>query len=302
MPLRLIAVLMSLPALAQAGPLPPINLWPGPAPDEPPGFQLEPETDKTTAKDKPVAGKPLIRLGNVTTPQLTIYPAPAEKRNGSGPGASVIVCPGGGHSILAYDLEGSEVCEWLNGLGITGILLKYRVPRRDPDKPWKHAVQDAQRAIALTRARASEWKLDPDRIGVIGFSAGGQTAALAALFGDQKTYAPVDASDQASSRPDFAMLIYPAYLANKEETALNPEVSVPQNAPPIFLIHAMNDGVTPMSSLLLCAELKRKRVPAELHLFPTGGHGYGLRPTAEPITRWPALGETWLRGLGVLKP
>ncbi len=293
--IRLIALVLAVPALSLAEPLPPINLWPGAAPDEPAGFRLEPEYDKTTDKDKPVGGKRLIRRTNVTTPQLTVYPAPAEKSTG----ASVIVCPGGGHSVLAYDLEGSEVCEWLNGLGVTGILLKYRVPRRDPAMPWKHAVQDAQRAIAVTRARATEWKLDPAKIGIIGFSAGGQTAALAALYGDNKTYAPADASDTASSRPDFAMLIYPAYLANKEETALNPEVTVPDNAPPTFFIHAFDDGVTPMSSLLLCTELKRKKAPAELHLFPTGGHGYGLRPTAEPITHWPALAETWLGGLGM---
>ena len=288
--------LLIVPVLSMAEPLPPLNLWPGPAPDEPTGFQMEPEDDKTSEKDNLVAGKRLIRLTNVATPQLTVYPAPAEKSTG----ASVIVCPGGGHSVLAYDLEGSEICEWLNGLGVTGILLKYRVPRRDPAMPWKHAVQDAQRAVTLTRAHAAEWKLDPLKIGIIGFSAGGQTAGLTALTGNAKTYAPVDALDAAPSRPDFAMLIYPAYFANKEETALQPEVIVPADAPPVLFIHASNDPVTPMSSVLLYSELKRKKVPAELHIFPTGGHGYGARPTDLAITRWPALAETWMRGLGIL--
>jgi len=175
------------------------------------------------------------------------------------------------------------------------------LPAAIPKTPWTHAVQDAQRAIALTRAHAAEWKLDPAKIGIIGFSAGGQTAALAALKGNAKTYAAVDTSDTASSRPDFSILIYPAYLANKEETALNPEVTVADDAPPTFFIHAFNDGVTPMSSILLFSELKRRKISSELHIFPKGGHGYGLRATDEPITHWPALCETWMRGLGLLE-
>jgi len=280
--------------LLSAEPLPPVNLWPGPAPDEPEGFQLKAEHDMSGPEGRAVAGRPVVRLTNVAVPQLTVYPAPADRNSGT----AVIVCPGGGHNVLAYDLEGTEVCAWLNSIGVTGILLKYRVPRRDPAQVWKHAVQDAQRAVALSRTRATAWGFRPDRIGILGFSAGGQTAALAALHGNAKTYAPTDEADTASSRPDFAVLVYPAYLANREASALNPEVTVTAEAPPMFLVHAFDDGVTPMSSVLLFAELKRHKVSSELHVFPTGGHGYGLRETDLPVTRWPALCQTWFQGNG----
>jgi acetyl esterase/lipase len=276
----------ALAGLLAAEPLAPIPLWPGPAPDEPDGFRLEQEHDKTGPSDRSVAGRPVVRLTNVSVPQLTVFPAPPDRNSGT----AVIVCPGGGHHVLAYDLEGTEVCEWLNSLGVTGILLKYRVPRRDPAQPWKHAVQDARQAVSVSRANAATWGIRPDRIGILGFSAGGQTAALAALPGT----APAD----ASSQPDFAVLVYPAYLATKDESALNPEVTVTADAPPMFLVHAFDDGVTAMSSVLLFAELKRHKVSSELHVFPTGGHGYGLRETEEPVTRWPALCETWMRGRG----
>ncbi|MBI3879813.1 MAG: alpha/beta hydrolase, partial [Verrucomicrobia bacterium] len=180
-----------------------LNVWPG----QPPGEtkQLPPEADQTKDTDKLIAGRRIIKLGNVSTPQIAIF-RPAKSKD---TGASVIICPGGGFNILAYDLEGTEVAEWLNSLGVTGVVLKYRVPFRDPAKHWLAAVQDAQRAMSLVRSKAGEWGLDPKRIGICGFSAGGATAGMTSIFLDQRQYAPLDDVDKVSSRPDFAMLIYP---------------------------------------------------------------------------------------------
>ena len=176
-----------------------INVWPG----KPPGDtkELPPEADQTKPEDRLIAGRRIIKLGNVSTPQLTVY-RPAKSKD---TGAAVVICPGGGHNILAYDLEGTEVAEWLNEIGVTGIVLKYRVPGRDPEKRWFAAVQDAQRAMSLVRSKASEWGLDPKRIGLLGFSAGGQVAGLVSIF-EQRQYELLDDVDKVSSRPDFAVL------------------------------------------------------------------------------------------------
>ena len=271
-----------------------LNLWPG----TPPGDtkELPPEADQTKEDGRAIAGKRVIRLGNVSTPQIAVYQPANKKANG----AAVVICPGGGHHILAYDLEGTEVAEWLNTLGVTGIVLKYRVPARDPQERWRAAVQDAQRAVSLVRAKAGQWSLDPKRIGILGFSAGGETAARASLFVDRK-YEAVDDVDQTSHRPDFSMLIYPAYLTNDKKTALREDVVVTSNTPPCFLVHANDDGVTPLSSALLYAELKRNGISAELHIYESGGHGYGLRADeSKPVTSWPARCETWLKRRGLL--
>ena len=276
--------------LASAGQTPPVSatipLWTG----KPPGDTktLEPERDTSGPNGRNVAGKPVIRLGNVSTPALVVYKP--EKPNG----ASVVICPGGGHQILAWDLEGTEVAEWLNRLGVTAFVLKYRVPFRDPAMRYRAAVQDAQRAISLIRSRAGEWNLDTKRIGILGFSAGGETATLATLLND-RLYEATDAADKQPYRADFAVLVYPAYLANKEGTALQPHVTLPKDCPPFLLIHAADDPVTSDSSLLLFQALKRAKVPAELHIFASGGHGYGLRPAEAAVTRWPKLAEDWLK-------
>ncbi|MEZ5942693.1 MAG: alpha/beta hydrolase [Planctomycetaceae bacterium] len=271
------------------------NVWP----ERPPGklVELPPEADTTTDSSNKVAGRRLIRLGNVSTPQIEIFQPPADKANG----ASVVICPGGGHHILAYDLEGTEVAEWLNTLGVTGIVLKYRVPAQDPKQRWIEAVQDAQRAMSLVRANAEKLKLDPNRIGICGFSAGGETAALTSLFLDDRKYETIDEIDAVSCRPNFSLLIYPAYLADKETGALQEYIHVSPETPPAFFVHAYDDGVTPLSSLVLATEMKKAGASAEVHMYSKGGHGYGLRPTDLPITHWPEPCAAWLKQLGVLE-
>lgn len=291
----LICLLFSFQQIKTATAADPIRLWPA----TPPGdadVKLGEEADTSGPDARQVAGKHVIRLGNVSTPTLEIYkPDPAIAS-----GTSVIICPGGGHSILAYDLEGTEVAEWLQGIGVTAFVLKYRVPAR-PDRPrHEAAVQDGQRAVSMVRSRAAEWSLDPDKIGVLGFSAGGQTAALTALS-KSRSYEQIDEIDQASAVPNFAILVYPAYLVTKDSPPkLQPEVTVDKDSPPMFLVHAWDDPVTPQSSIQLASALKDAGVRSELHLFDRGGHGYGMRPTEVPVTRWPVLCEAWLNANGWL--
>ncbi len=246
------------------------------------GFKPGPEHDATTAKDNLVAGKPVIRLGDVSDPTLTFYPAPPANNSG----AIVIVFPGGGYRILAFDLEGSEVCEWLNSIGVNAALVKYRVPAAPGALRYAAPLIDAQHSLEAVRAHAADWHIDPHRIGVLGFSAGGHLAALAS---------------NSTFRPDFALLIYPAYLtAEKDLTQLAPELPVSADTPPTFLIQTEDDGVHVENSLVYFAALKKYKVPAEMHIFAKGGHGYGLRQTAEPVTQWPKLAEVWLRSRGLL--
>jgi acetyl esterase/lipase len=270
------------------------NLWP----DTPPGDtkELPPEADTTGADGRQVAGRRVIRLGNVSTPSMTVYRPAADIDTG----AAVLVCPGGGHNILAYDLEGTEVAEWLTSIGVTGVVLKYRVPFRDPEKKWGAAVQDAQRAMSLLRSNAEGWGIDPKRIGICGFSAGGETAALTAVFGDDRTYDAIDKTDAVSCRPDFAILVYPAYLVENDEPKLRDYIKVTANTPPMFFAHAFDDRVTPLSSIVLFTELKKAGVAGDLHIYSQGGHGYGLRKTELPVTHWPAQCEQWLRASGLL--
>jgi acetyl esterase/lipase len=257
----------------------PIPLWPGTAPGD--TSDLGPEKDTTGPKDGLVEGKRVIRLGNVSRPTITVYPAPARKANG----AAVLVCPGGGYHILAMDLEGTEVAAWLNSIGVTAILLKYRVPARK-DRPRHEApMQDAQRALGLIRSRAREWKIDPHRLGIMGFSAGAHLSAVASCNWEKRAYEPVDAADQEGCRPDFTLLIYPAYLTvQKEGDKIAPELPITGNTPPTFLAQAEDDGVRVETSLFYYQALKNAKVPAELHLYPSGGHGYGLRPSKHLVT------------------
>ncbi|MBI1344880.1 alpha/beta hydrolase fold domain-containing protein [bacterium] len=270
-----------------------LNLWPG----RPPGDtkELPPEADQTKPTDKLIAGRRIIKLGNVSTPQIAVYRPTSVPANG----AAVVICPGGGHHILAYDLEGTEVAEWLNTLGVTGIVLKYRVPFRDPERRWSAAVQDAQRAMSLVRSHAKEWELDPERIGILGFSAGGETAGLATLL-TERQYTPMDAVDEVTMRPDFAFLIYAAGFEEKGQGRLKDYVKVTEATPPVFFVHAFDDGVSVQNPLLLASAMKAAGRPCELHLYTTGGHGYGLRPTEEAVTRWPVRAGEWLREHGYL--
>lgn len=267
-----------------------LNLWPHGAPGAPPN--AGPETNSATAKDN-IAGRPIIRLGNVSNPTVTLY---AAKENPNG--QAVIVFPGGGYQILAIDLEGTEICDWINRIRITCVLLKYRVPNTGPYPKSSAALQDAQRAVGMVRAHAAEWHINPDRIGVLGFSAGGHLAAALSTHFDKRLYDPVDAADKLSCRPDFALIIYPGYLALAERNmAFNPDIHVAAQAPPTFLVQAEDDPVHVENSLLYYRALKDAGVPAEMHLYAKGGHGYGIRPTALPITRWEDLAATWLQGL-----
>ncbi len=272
-----------------------INVWPG----KPPGdsIELPPEADQTKPQDRLIAGRRIIKLGNVSTPQLAVY-RPAKNKD---TGAAVVICPGGGHHILAYDLEGTEVAEWLNEIGVTGIVLKYRVPFRDPDKRWFAAVQDAQRAMSLVRSKASEWELDPKRIGILGFSAGGQVAGLASVMLEQRQYEPLDEVDKVNCRPDFTVLVYPGGLDEKGPK-LREEVKVTKDSPPMFFVHAFDDGASVFNTLLLATELKKVGVTAEVHVYAIGGHGYGLRHVdGQPVTDWPKPCETWLKTTGIIR-
>jgi acetyl esterase/lipase len=280
---------------ARQGPGPTtLAIWPHGAPGATPN--PGPETDTTTAKDDLIAGKPVIRLGNVSTPTLTLYTP-----TGKNAGAAVVVFPGGGYHILAIDLEGTEVCDWLNTKGIACALLKYRVPDSGPYPKFSAALQDAQRAVGMVRAHAAEWHIDPQRIGVLGFSAGAHLAAVLSTHFDRRLYGPIDASDRVSCRPDFAVLVYPAYLALSEQKfAADPDIPVTGTTPPSFIVQAEDDPVHVENSTAYFLALKNAGVPAEMHLYTQGGHGYGLRPTELPVTNWPHSAEIWLRTIKVL--
>lgn len=274
-----------------AKPPEPILLWPNGAPGQTNNGLAE--TNTSTPGKGLVAGKPVIRLGNVSQPVITIYQPAKSKRNG----AAVVICPGGAYSILAYDLEGTEVCDWLNSKGVTAVLLKYRVPRKDVAP-----LQDAQRALGLVRYRSKEFGINPQRIGILGFSAGGNLAAKLSANNSERAYPVQDDADNVSCRPDFQLLIYPAYLTTTDAPEkLVPEVAVTSNTPPAFLVMAADDPVRVDNVLAYTHAMRQARVPVELHVYATGGHGYGLRRTKEPITAWPELATAWMENRGLLK-
>ncbi|MBV8867756.1 MAG: alpha/beta hydrolase [Acidobacteriaceae bacterium] len=273
-----------------------IQLWPDSAPGE--KATAEPERDTTTSKDALISGKPVVRLSNVTDPSLTIYPAPKATETGT----AVVVFPGGGYRIVAMDLEGTEICQWLNSIGITAVLLKYRVPEPADLPRYAEPLQDAQRAMRLVRAHAEEWRLKGDRIGVLGFSAGGHLAAVLSSNFEDHTYQRLDKADENSSRPDFALLIYPAYLSVRDEgEQLAPEVKVVSRTQPMFIVQAEDDRPFIGGTLLYYRVLQLAGAPAEMHIYSHGGHGYGLRPSNAPVTGWPSLAKEWLRALGQLQ-
>jgi acetyl esterase/lipase len=270
-----------------------IRLWPNTAPGE--KEKLPSEEDITKPNEGLVAGKRVIRLGNVSDPTLTYYPAPAANDSG----CAVLVCPGGAYHILAMDLEGTEVCEWLNSIGVTGVLLKYRVPARKNQPRHLAPLQDAQRALRLIRSGTDAGKIK--HLGILGFSAGGHLAAATSNSSEKRAYEAIDDSDRQSCRPDFTVLIYPAYLTEQvEPTKLMPEVTVTSNTPPTFLIQTQDDGVGVWNAMGYGLALERAKVPFEMHIYPKGGHGYGLRPTNRPVTLWPKEVELWMKQIGVL--
>ena len=262
-----------------------------------------PERDITTPTDPLIAGRKIVKLTDVDNPTLGVYKPPVAN------GAAVLVFPGGGYKILAYDLEGTEVCTWLNSIHVTCVLVKYRVPYEGHFPERSEDLEDAQQAMRLTRSHATEWGIDPKRIGVLGFSAGAHLAAVLSIHSDFtpktadaasiKQHGGVDAA--MSARPDFALIIYPGYLVHwPDKTTIASEATPNSSTPPTFLVQAEDDPVHVENALAYFEALKEAKVLAEIHLFAQGGHGYGLRPTELPVTRWPALAETWLKTIHVI--
>ena len=279
-------LLLLLASSAQSAEPLTLSLWPSGAP-ETPGFTMEPE--KTIP---PKDASDVKRVTNVTDPTITVYKP--EKPNGT----AVLVCPGGGYSILAIEHEGTQVCEWLNTMGVTGVLLKYRVPKRNPADPAKEPLQDAQRAIGMIRHHAAEWNLKPDRIGILGFSAGGHLTVMTTLHPNERTYTQDPALDMEDVTPNFSIPVYPAYLTIDKQFTLKPEMTVTAKAPPMCLVHANDDKITAAGSALLYLEYKKLELPAELHIYTKGGHGYGMRKGPLPVNDWPARVVAWMKSMG----
>ncbi len=270
----------------------PIQLFPKGAPGEQTKL-----IEKALPEGGKVGGASVLRLSGVSDPTITIYPASDEVATG----AAMVVCPGGGYEILAYDLEGDEICQWLNEIGVTAVLLKYRVPRRTGLEKHTAPLQDVQRAISLVRSKAEELNLDPQRIGVMGFSAGAHLAAMVSTSYDKRTYPEVDAADKVSCKPDFCLLVYPAYLDGPNFT-IAPELKVTAQTPPTMLVQTEDDKSYINSSLFYYYALKEAGVPATMHLYSKGGHGYGLRDTGNAVNEWPYRAEEWFMELGVIEP
>jgi acetyl esterase/lipase len=278
-----------------------IPIWPGVVPDAQPvkGPEVSATVLNATGSPKLVGGKPWVYVDRVSRPTMTVY-SPV----GSNTGAAVVVFPGGGYNVLAIDLEGTEACDWLTSKGITCVLLKYRVPcmKSGPYQDCRTALQDAQRTLGLVRFHAARWHVDPHKIGVLGFSAGGHMVAAMSTHFEKRLYPTVDAADTVSCRPDFAIALYPGHLAVPEKDfALNPDIGVTSRTPPTFLVQAEDDPVDPVeNSLVYYAALRKARVPVELHLYVKGGHAYGLRRTSFSITEWPELVAKWLGTIGMI--
>jgi len=274
-----------------------VPIWPGKAPDAVPVAGPE-----VTTRVQDPGGPPAMVVGKVSRPTMTVY-----SPKGKNTGAAVVVFPGGGYWVLFMDLEGTDVCDWLTSKGITCVLLKYRVPGEHlsprsgayPNSPI--ALEDAQRTVGLVRFHAAEWGIHPNKIGVLGFSAGGHlVAAVSTHF--KRLYRAVDAADKESCRPDFGVALYPGHMLahTSKEFELNPYVPVTSQTPPTFLLQAEDDPIDPVkNSLVYYAALKRAGVPVEMHLYAHGGHGFGLRRTKFPITDWPQLVERWLKTIGI---
>jgi acetyl esterase/lipase len=276
-----------------------LPIWPGAVPDALPN-------PKPESVGPPPDREWWPRANDVSQPTMTMYAA-----NGRNTGVAVVVFPGGGYQFLAMDLEGTEICDWLTSRGITCVLLKYRVPDSGPTMKngrgyfpkVQTAVQDAQRTLGLVRQHAAEWHVDPRKVGVISFSAGGHLAAAVSTRFATREYPPVDAADQLSCRPDFAIILYPGHLWTPgTDLTLRSDIRVRADTPPTFLLHAEDDPIDPVKhALTYYAALTKAGVPAEMHLYAHGGHAFGLRHPERPIGRWPALVEQWLHTIGVLR-
>ena len=268
---------LSISAFSQKNEL--IYLWPGKVPGEP--KEKQPPAIDTSRKDN------VLRYSEVTNPAMEVFLPDAARRNGS----AVIVCPGGGYRILAYDLEGTEIAAWLNKLGFTAFVLQYRIP----DKK-EGALQDVQRAMRIVRDNSQKWDISPEKIGVMGFSAGGSLSARASTLFNKRTYPPVDKSDSLSCRPSFTMLIYPAYLDQGPNLTLTPELELSKDVPPMYIFQTADDPYG-NSALVMAGALRNAKLSVELHFLSTGGHGYGLRPGKVAAETWPILAEKWLNSV-----
>ena len=269
-----------------------LNVWP----NEPPGEAMDvgPEQDMTKDTDNLIAGRRIIKLGNVTTPQAHVYLPPENVRTG----ASVVICPGGGFSILAWDLEGTEVAQWLNTQGVAAIVLKYRVPTRSQNPRWLAPAQDAQCTVSLVRQHAADWKLDIEKVAILGFSAGGMTAIKATLA-PERLYETVDDAETQPFKANRMILIYAAGLPNSGDGFTDGQDTIDSSTPPVFMAHAFDDFVPVKGAAHLMLALKEAGVPSELHVYDAGGHGYGLRQRSDlPVTTWTEPCEAWLRRAG----
>ena len=253
-----------------------IFLWQGQVPGETGEKHPPIQTDNNSNN--------VIRLTDITDPAIIVFKPKANTRNGAG----IIVCPGGGYNILAMNLEGYEIAEWLNQLGYTAFVLQYRVPKKQ-----EGALMDIQRAIRIVRSKADVWGIDPGKLGVLGFSAGGSLCARASTRFNEETYPGSDDIDRLSCRPDFSVLIYPAYLDQGENRSLTPELTITPETPPMFIFGTADDRWA-NSTLVMATALRDAKIPVELHLLPRGGHGYGLRTGNKAAETWPVLVETWL--------
>jgi acetyl esterase/lipase len=277
-----------------------LPLWPHAAPE--PAQTTEPEVDVTKPTDALISGHRSARLTNVTLPTLSVYP-PRDHNTG----VAALVFPGGAYVRLAWDGEGLDPCKWLNSLGMTCLLVKYRVPEQGHYPANPSDIEDAQQAMRLARAHAAEWHIDPTHIGVMGFSAGANLSVLLSTHPDdhhvESTPAAPDVDTHIDARPDFAILVYPAYLAIPPEQAdLDPVYTPNQFTPPTFLIQAENDTHYGKNALVYYRALMDANIPAELHYYATGGHGFGMNPIDSPEEHWPLLAATWLRSIHILPP
>jgi len=265
-----------------------ITLWPDLAPGE-----VEKKTGTALPEreqDKP----PITRVKEITQPTLDVFVP-----EGEGNGAAVLILPGGGFRYVVPNLEGSEAGAILNKIGITVFVLNYRTTDTGPEGAWKKPLQDSHRAIRYIRANAAKWKLDPKKIGLLAFSAGGQVGAIhIGDYGD--AYESADDIDKQSARPDFALLVYPWRVSNDKTGKLMPEIKISDKAPPTFLVHTHDDGSSSVGSVLIYVALKQNKVPAELHVYQNGGHGYGVRPRPNSnIGTWSDRAVDWLRTMGL---
>lgn len=263
-------------------------LWPS----IPPG-----DIDGEVGEEK-VEIKGVKRVSNVTEPSITYFLSGSAKANGT----TVLVCPGGAYNILAIEHEGEDVCKWLNELGVHAVLLKYRVPRRKNRAPHAAPLQDAQRAMSLVRQAGKTWEVPLTKLGILGFSAGGNLAVMTATSFNQRTYEKVDLAEELSCRPDFAMPIYPAYLLDEQNpNRLAPRIKITKHCPPFFFAHTGDDRIPAEGSVLTYLALEKAGVVGnELHIYSFGGHGYGLRKSEKAVSQWPDRAEAWMRSLKLL--